>query len=445
MTAPLSVKAFHARVLLVAGVALLASGLAAGAGPTQAQPTTAATCDGYPRAPIGMAPGFCAGLVVAPPSASFASRTLRLPRSLLQLPKGDWIVSDLGGWGTTRGAIWRLRASPGRPAELTPLLRGLNLPHALALGPDGLVYVGEMSRIFRFDPAAADPAASVATVIEGLPDNRLHDNRHPLSKFVFTPAGDLLVNVGARSDQCLDAGGKAPGPTCPEVDGPEASGVLRLYRSTGPGQWSRDWTILASGLRNSVALAVHPSGTILQGENSYDLPGRFTPFDEINQIVPGATYGWPYCADVAAPTPGWPAVKGCGSEAYRPPALLLPPHAAPLDLAWYQGAMFPQLNGRLLVTWHGYRATAGRLAAYETDALGLPIKGAKARYPVYGEASRRYMTGPSANALILTPGWGKAAGRRQGSPVGLAVAADGAIWVTDDRAGQVIRIAVDRP
>src|SRR5438105_2479711 len=38
-----------------------------------------ATCDGWPRAPIGMAPGFCAGIVVAPP-ADFNSRTIRLPR-----------------------------------------------------------------------------------------------------------------------------------------------------------------------------------------------------------------------------------------------------------------------------------------------------------------------------------------------------------------------------
>jgi glucose/arabinose dehydrogenase len=53
---------------------------------------------------------------------------------------------------------------------------------------------------------------------------------------------------------------------------------------------------------------------------------------------------------------------------------------------------------------------------------------------------------PSADAFELTPGWDKVAGKRpQGSPVGLAVARDGAIWTVDDRAGTVIRIAVDRP
>ena len=39
----------------------------AGAAPSRSMRTTDATCDGWPRAPIGMAPGFCAGIVVAPP------------------------------------------------------------------------------------------------------------------------------------------------------------------------------------------------------------------------------------------------------------------------------------------------------------------------------------------------------------------------------------------
>ena len=117
-------------------------------------------------------------------------------RELLQLDDETWLVSDLGGWGTARGAVWTL-AKAGTPAKLSKLLSGLNLPHALALGADGKVYVGEMSRIFRFDPRAADPSASIETVVANLPDNRLHENRHPLSAFAFAQDGALLVNIGA--------------------------------------------------------------------------------------------------------------------------------------------------------------------------------------------------------------------------------------------------------
>jgi len=429
-------------------VALAAS--AAGAAPVPAfaaGQAADATCDGYPRLRIGMAEGFCAGLVLGP-AAPGKARRLRLPRSLLQLDEDTWLVADLGGWGTQRGALWRLQARPGSPATLVRLLGDLNLPHALALGADGKVYVGEMSRIFRFDPRAAAPAETVETVVADLPDNRLHDNRHPLSKFVFLPDGALLVNVGAPSDQCLDGEGKPLAGTCPESAEGERAAGLRRYAPDGNGGWRREYTVYASGLRNSVALAVHRSGTVLQGENSYDFAARWSPFDEINLVREGRHYGWPYCADVAAATPGWKDAKAmaCDSPAHTPPALLLPPHAAPLDMLWYDGGMFPQLRGRLLMSWHGFRSTGGRIVAFATDDDGVPVAEGNARYPVYGGKPRRYAASPSANAFVLTPGWGRLAGvRRQGSPVGLAVARDGAIWATDDRAGMVIRIAADRP
>jgi len=108
--------------------------------------------------------------------------------------------------------------------------------------------------------------------------------------------------------------------------------------------------------------------------------------------------------------------------------------------------MFPALQGKLLASWHGFRSVGGRIAAFATDANGVPLRSRNARFPVYGEAPRSYGSPASADAFILTPGWNKQAGvRPQGSPVGLTVADDGAIWTTDDRAGLVIRIAVDRP
>ena len=417
------------------------------AGPAlQTKPsTTPNTCDGYPRLQIGMAKGFCAGLVLAPVKGK--PRQLRLPRSMAQLDDDTWLVTDLGGWGSKRGAVWKVRTKPGSAVEVTRLISGLQLPHALAIGPDGKAYVGEMSRIFRFDPSASKPADTIETVISGLPDNKLHDNRHPLSKFVFMPDGSMLVNIGAPSDQCLNDKGKAPGRTCPESDGEEHAASLRRYASDGKGGWHRDYTVYAKGLRNSVALAVHPSGTILQGENSYDFADRWFPFDEINLIREGHHYGWPYCADMTSTTPAWKgaAAMKCASDAHTKPVLLLPPHAAPLDMLWYEGSMFPELRGKLLMSWHGYRSVGGRIVAFATKENGIPIAEPNARYPIYGGQPRRYGATPSANAFVLTPGWGKVGKRAQGSPVGLTVARDGAIWATDDRSGQIIRIAADGP
>ena len=98
---------------------------------------------------------YCAGIVVEPPQ--IATRTLKFPRTLLQLNAHDWLVTDMVGWVNGRGGVYRMTAVPGRPVKLTRLLSGLNMPHGLARGPDGKIYVGEMSRIFRFDPSTANP------------------------------------------------------------------------------------------------------------------------------------------------------------------------------------------------------------------------------------------------------------------------------------------------
>lgn len=71
---------------------------------------------------------------------------------------------------------------------------------------------------------------------------------------------------------------------------------------------------------------------------------------------------------------------------------------------------------------------------------------AKAVYPIYPTGSRPFGAAPAAQAEILTPGWGRVEGKRpQGTPVGIAVAADGAIWVADDKNGAILRFSTDRP
>jgi glucose/arabinose dehydrogenase len=416
--------------------------------------TGAATCGGFPRLPIDMAKGFCAGLVAGPASDVFKERELKLPRTVLGLDGGGarWLVADLGAWVPNKGVIWRLTAVPGRAPRLERLLTGLSMPHTLAVGPDGRVYVGEMSRIVAFDPNAANPQATVKVVVSGLPDNRLHEDRHPLSSFIFDADGSLLIDVGAPSDQCLDAKGQPDGKTrCEESEGAEPTAAIRRFAYLGNGRWNPSYTVLARGLRNSVAMARHSSGTLLQAENSYDFDSTEEPYEEINVIQAGHHYGWPYCYDTDQPTPGWAArkVMDCASSAQTRPAALMTPHAAPLSMLYYHGAMFPQLGGKLLMSWHGYRASGSRIVAFDVDAKGVPIAKAGARYPVDVGGKmvwKPYRRGPGAEPIPITIGWRAKPGLRPtGAPVGLTVAPDGAIWVADDRNGTILRIAADRP
>lgn len=393
-------------------------------------------CGGQPRTLVPMAEGYCLGRVWQ----RNGNDGPRMPRGLLELPGGDWLVTDLGSWDPGHGAVWRMSPRNGG-ARWTRLIDGLSMPHTIAQGPDGRIYVAEMSRIFAFDPARPE---ATTDAVAGLPDNRLHENRHPLSSFVFDSDGALLVNVGAPSDRCLTVAGEPRRDARGQCVESAEQGMVRRYAPAGPGHWNPAWTVYASGLRNSVALVRHDSGAIYQGENSVDLTTPDRPFDEINRLTPGRDYGWPYCTDMATPLPGWSAaVARCGARA--PPVSLLPPHAAPLAMVYYEGAMFPELRGRMLMSWHGYRRAGGRVVAIETDSAGAPLTDRPARYAIYPRGSLPYpIQAPAPRARVLTPGWSAQRGRHpQGAPAGLAVARDGSIWIADDRSAAILRIARD--
>jgi glucose/arabinose dehydrogenase len=415
---------------------------------------TDATCDGWPRAPIGMAAGYCAGIVVAPP-ADYSTRTIRMPRVLLALPGGkDFLVTDVGTWNGPGGKVFRITAERGKPAVITPILTDLYMPHAMTRGPDGKVYVNEQGRILRFAPLAADPQATVETVIADAPDTRVRFNFHPLSTFIFDANKDLLVSVGAPSDQCMTKDGKLDGTAfCAQSEGDYKAAGIRRYSYLGDGKYSPNFTMMAQGLRNSVAMVRHSSGTLLQAENGMDFPPADTPFEELNVLRQGAHYGWPYCYDMTGTNPAWAAanVMDCSSYAHTKPVRLLPPHSAPLGMLYYDGAMFPRLRGKLLISLHGYRVAGARLVAFAVDRRGIPLLVRNAHYDAYAgpdgdETTSLPYPGPASEPFLLTPGWNNVNGSHPlGAPLGLAVAEDGAIWVAEDRNATILRIARDRP
>ena len=112
-------------------------------------------------------------------------------------------------------------------------------------------------------------------------------------------------------------------------------------------------------------------------------------------------------------------------------------------MLYYDGAMFPELRGRMLMSWHGHRQAAGRIVAIETDANGAPLTETRALYAVYPRGALAYpSSAPAPRARVLTPGWNAVAGSHpMGAPVGMAVARDGSIWVADDRNAAILRIA----
>ena len=244
------------------------------------------TCGAFPKLPIAMRPGYCAGLVASKEDG------LIFPRTIVQVPDTRFfVVVDMGGWDPGRGRVLLLDPQAPQGKRVTVLLAKLDLPHGLGVGPDRRIYVGTADKIFRFDPLAAQPAATVETILQGLPGRKpklsdgtvLARNAHPLKHFVFDRTGRLFVNIGAPSDKCATGNNE----TKPCAAGEGAAPLAAVWMFTAPaggifpalrpGEKNPPHEVFARGLRNSMALAAHPrfpdeGFALLQGENARDLP-----------------------------------------------------------------------------------------------------------------------------------------------------------------------------
>lgn len=129
-------------------------------------------------------------------------------------------------------------------------------------------------------------------------------------------------------------------------------------------------------------------------------------------------FGFPYCYGHNVPDHKYG--NKCDPKKYTPAAVDLGPHVASLGMRFYTGSMFPQqYRGQIFIAEHGswnrsvpigYRVTLVRL---------------KDNKPVSYE--------------VFAEGWLQS-GNAWGRPVDVQVMPDGAMLVSDDRAGAVYRI-----
>lgn len=402
-------------------------------------------CDGYERVLVGTINGTCLGLV----AQASQGYTFVKPRKIIQIPNTKkFLITDMGGWKPNRGTLWLLDTHSPQPV-LTPFLEHLNLPHGLALDKSGHFYVGEKHQIIRFKIDSNGDIENLHPVVTKLPAWRGH--RHPLTEFILDHQNNLIVNTAAPSDQCKK--NDSIYKTCTEFRQNKTSNAsLRKYiYDKENDSWKEKYIVLATGLRNSMALAQHKSGTILQAENNMDFEGIDTPFEEINVIEKKKFYGWPYCYDKKTVNPFWrtAARKYClKSNKYQSPWIVIAPHSAPLDMLYYNGNMFPDLTGKLLLSWHGYRDTGQRIVSYSVDRRGRPIRTRKATYSLYRDngattIKRRFPKSQNSSwANEIIHAWNPITGYRpKGRPVGMTVAEDGSIWILDDTNKAVLRLS----
>lgn len=394
-------------LLLVAFIALdAAAAIAANKGPYH----PAGICGDLPRLQVTTAPGYCLGLF---------AEGFKFPRGLLALPDGDLLVADMVGWGVKKGTVTRLHRTADGKLTRTLLVNGLNMPHGLALGPDGKVYIGITGGVKRVDPA--NPKTTLEDVIGGTAaiSGPPGDGRHPLVSLIFTDRQTLLINVGSASNNCETKGGGLPAADkpCLETEGAAAHGLVREISfdwSTGKATGS---SVFSSGLRNSLGLIENAkTNQILQAENSRDdindlMPNlkddEDLPPDEINLLKNGAAYGWPYCYGANIPSPEYPHWD-CSK--YQKPLIELPAHGAPLGMAWFADG--------LAVGLHGYRSHGHRVIWFALDQNGLPIGAFKE----------------------LISGWDGGDNGPMGAPVDLKSSGDGSLFISEDRNGTIVKL-----
>lgn len=450
-------------------------------------------CGEFPRVQIGSRPGTCVGLVASREDGLINARNIvQLPGTkymlvIDQVPRK--VVKDTSGNSiiTLRGKVYSLDPTQPTPFKLKILLDGLDTPMGLAIGPnDGLVYVGLADQVIRFDAKAAEPAKTVEVVARGFPVRNLvfpnlkepiAESNHSQKQIVFDHDGNLYVNVGSPTDNCSDGTASS---ACLQASGtktiPPMAAIWKFSVEPGKslpalkekeinaGINSTQYKVFAKGLRNSMAMAIHPTypqnGVFIQAENSRDLPGQDRPNEEINLIEEGKNYGWPYCYDLDKTNSEYTQFTASGlyanfcknPAAYQPPFSLMPAHVAPLGATYYFGSRFPELQNTLLVGWHGYIATGSRLVFYKTDAGGRPvIENHPIQYRKNCDGDQTHTITSDGDAVSsgaqfeeLISDWYQVSGvRPKGAPVGLTVSEDGAIWVVEDKNATVLRIDVD--
>lgn len=391
-------------------------------------------CDGYPALDVELPPGFCAGLLLD------GTGIFRKPRMIAE-HRGALFVIDMGGWGSNESRLFRLDRVQGSwqstlilsKTDLGTNQQGwLDRSSGLLKGPDGFIYVGAAAQIWRFDPRRARSAKELlrgATLVVTDFPRDLRRNLHPLKHFIFNRQGELLVNIGALSNNCEgDVGLKSSPPRCSEEGSYGKLLRFKIPKNLVKPLSAKSAPTFAEGLRNSIALAVDPrSGLLYQGENSRDLinkvdaqiDGARFPHDELNRIDEGGHYGWPYCYDDGAVSPEF---AGHDCSTYNQPIALLPPHSAPLGMVFYRGKMFPDwYQNKLIIGLHGFALEGHRLAVVEVTREGQ----------VQGEA------------FEFLGGWKEKEGSPRGAPVGLLVAADGALLIVEDNNRTILRVAYD--
>jgi glucose/arabinose dehydrogenase len=348
------------------------------------------------------------------------------PRQMRVAPNGDIFVAE-----TRAGRIRILRAADGSatPSANEIYASGLSQPFGIAFFPNGdnpqWIYVADTDGVVRFPyhPGDLKAATKPETVVAQLP----HGYGHSTRDIVFTKDNKrMLVSVGSESN---DAEGMANPPGgLPSWSDKQPLGAAWGSETDRADVLAFDpdgkrLGVFATGIRNCVGLAVHPTtGDAYCSTNERDGLGDNLVPDYVTRVREGAFYGWPWFYIGGNEDPRHlgqrPDLKGKVTV----PDVLIQPHSASLGVTFYTGNAFPaEYVGDGFAAEHGSWNRSKR-TGYKVIRIRLKD----------GVPTGEYQDFVTGFVIGDSEVWGR--------PVGVAVAHDGALLVSEDGNGTIWRI-----
>jgi glucose/arabinose dehydrogenase len=356
------------------------------------------------------------------------------PRAIVTAPNGDIFVAE-----SEPGRVRVLRAGEGesKARANSVFASGLQGPFGMAFYPPGpdpqWLYVANTGSVARYayrsgDLKARDSGQIIVPTLAGSGGGAVQRG-HVTRDLAFSPDGkQMFVSVGSASNVGEGMGRLDP------------AAIARWEAQHGVGgAWGNETDraavlvfdpdgknrrVFATGLRNCVGLAIEPvSGALWCSVNERDGLGDDLVPDFITRVREGAFFGWPWYYLGANEDPRLRGARPDLKDKVSVPDVPIQAHSASMRIAFYDAGQFPaQYRGDAFAALHGSWNRSRR--------TGYKVIRVRMRDGVPTGEYEDFMTGFVMNDRLV---WGR--------PVGVAVARDGALLVSEDGNGTIWRIS----
>ena len=336
------------------------------------------------------------------------------PREIRTAPNGDVFLAE-----SDKGEIKVLHgiSKDGKAEQVSSFTTGLNKPFGIAFYPLGSnpqwVYIAETGSVKKFPYHNGDLKASgpAQTVVAELFPGAEHGRGHWTRDIAFSPDGKkMYVSIGSQSN--------VDDSDTHEYEFHRAD--ILEFNPDGSGM-----RVFASGIRNPVTVAFEPKTKELWTScNERDALGNNLVPDYTTHVEDGGFYGWPWYYMGKHQDPRLPNSHPDLLARVITPDIIIQPHSAPLGFTFYTGEQFPaEYRGDEFLALHGSWNREPR-TGYEVVRVPLHQQ---------GKATGEYED--------FLSGFVTADGQVWGRPVGVAVAKDGSLLVSDDGSRIVWRVS----